>query len=292
VNRGTVGLIGAGAVGPVIFRALLSSGWTPGTIASRRQEAAATAAHFAGGGTASETNADATGNADLVVIAVPDRTIEATAAEIATAIRPGALAIHLSGAHSSAALAPLAAAGAETGSIHPLQSFAERESAYRRLGDSFIFHEGSAPDRIAAVAADLGGRPVRIEADGKILYHAGAAAACNLAVAMIDLGVRLMGHAGIEKDDALAALLPLIEGTVANLGQVGLPAALTGPVARGDVETVAHHLREMAARAPDLSPAYAVASLHAIRVASAKGTIDERTARRLRAVLRAETAGE
>jgi len=287
MNRGTVGLIGAGAVGPVIFRALLTAGWTPGTIASRRREAAEIAADFAGGGIASEANADATANADLVVIAVPDRAIEATAAEIATAIRPGALVIHLSGAHSSAALAPLAAAGVETGSIHPLQSFAERESAFHRLGDSFLFHEGSAPDRIAAVASDLGGRPVRIEAEGKILYHAGAAAACNLAVAMVDLGVRLMGHAGIEKDDALAALLPLIEGTVANLEKVGLPAALTGPVARGDVETVAHHLREMTARAPDLSPAYAAASLHAIRVALDKGTLDGETAERLRAVLRA-----
>jgi len=285
MSRGTVGLIGAGAVGPVILAALVRSGWTPGTVSSRRRESADAAAAFAGGGTVSESNADAAREADLLVIAVPDRAIAEVAAEVAGVIPAGALAVHLSGAHSSASLAPLADAGAETGSIHPLQSFAEREAALLRLAGSYLFYEGSAPERIAAVAADLGGHPVPIETDRKVLYHAGAAAACNLAVAMVDLGVRLMETAGIPRDDALRALLPLIEGTVANLSAVGLPAALTGPVARGDVTTVSHHIREMAARAPDLTAPYAAASRHAIRVALEKGTIDESAAILLRHAL-------
>jgi predicted short-subunit dehydrogenase-like oxidoreductase (DUF2520 family) len=126
---------------------------------------------------------------------------------------------------------------------------------------------------------------VAIETSGKALYHAGAAAACNLAVAMVDLGVRLMAAAGIERDRSLAALLPLIRGTVANLEEVGLPAALTGPVSRGDVETLSSHLAAMREKTPSLAVPYAAASLHAVEVALAKGTIDAATAESLREVL-------
>ncbi|MEN8148751.1 MAG: DUF2520 domain-containing protein [Planctomycetota bacterium] len=284
MSRGTVGLIGAGAVGPVITKTLVAAGWTPGTVASRTRASAESAVAYAGG-TAGDANADAARGADLLVIAVPDRAIETVAAEVAPAIRPGALAIHLSGAHSSDILAPLRVAGADTGSLHPLQSFADRDVAYRCLSASFHFFEGSDPERVRDVAADLGGRPVPIRGSGKVLYHAGAAAACNLAVAMVDVGVHLMGAAGIEQDDALAALLPLLAGTLGNLETVGLPAALTGPVARGDVETVARHVNEMRRATPDLVDAYAAASLHAVEIALAKGTIDEEAAEGLRRAL-------
>ncbi len=289
MTRGVCGLVGAGAVGPVLARLLRRAGWIPGGIASRDALDSLKAAAFAGGGRVSPTPADAASDADLLLLAVPDRAIAAVAAEIAAAgtLRPGTLVLHCSGALSSEVLRPLREAGAVTGSIHPLQTFAEPESAAERMAGTWLFFEGDDPGRIRAVAEDLGGRPVEIRGDGKTLYHAGAAAACNLALAMVDLGRRLMAAAGIPGDEALAALLPLVRGTVENLAAVGLPAALTGPVARGDVETVEGHLAAIAEAAPDLLAPYAAASLCAVRIATEKGTLAPEAAEALRTRLSA-----
>jgi predicted short-subunit dehydrogenase-like oxidoreductase (DUF2520 family) len=293
VSRGTVGLIGAGAVGPAVVRLLVAAGWSVGTIASLRRSSARDAVDLVGCGRASAENPEAARGADLLVLAVPDRAIESVAVEVAGsgAVEAGSLALHLSGALSSERLAPLRDAGASVGSLHPLQSFADAETAARRLAGTWVFYEGDEPERIRMVAEDLGGRPVALNPDGKILYHAGAAAACNLAVAMVDLGVGLLEAAGIARDDALRALVPLLEGTVGNLAEVGLPRALTGPVARGDAAVVRSHLTEIGSRRPDLLLPYAAASLHAVRVGLEKGTLGEEEAAEIRAAVSEATGG-
>ncbi len=287
MSRGVIGLVGAGAVGPAIALRLSRAGWTIGTVASRRRETAEVAAKALDAAAASTENADAAAGADLLLLAVPDRAIESVAAEIAAAgaLREGALVLHFSGAKSSVALRPLSDARAVAGSIHPLQSFADPLSAVERLPSSFLFYEGEDPERIRAVAEDLGGRPVPIDPEGKVLYHAGAAAACNLMVAMVDLGVRLFGEAGIGPADALKALLPLIDSTTRNLRKVGLPDALTGPVARGDLETVAGHIEAIRRKRPDLLVAYAEASRHAVRISREKGSLTREGAEELRRLL-------
>ncbi|MHC4473194.1 MAG: Rossmann-like and DUF2520 domain-containing protein [Planctomycetota bacterium] len=293
MTRGRLGLVGAGAVGPAVARLLRDAGWTAGTIASRRAESARAAVEFIGSGRATTTSPEAAVDADLLVLAVPDRAIGAAAMEIARAgtVKRGSLALHLSGALSSDVLAPLREAGASAGSLHPLQTFADSASAVARLSSSWLFFEGDEPERVRAVAEDLGGRPVPMDPSGKVLYHAGAAAACNLAVAMVDAGVRLFSAAGIGRQEALQALLPLLEGTVENLEKVGLPGALTGPVARGDVEVVRRHLAEIGERAPDLLIPYAAASLHAVRVGLEKGTLGEAEAAAIESALSEATGG-
>lgn len=294
MSRGVIGLVGAGAVGPAIALKLSRTGWTVGTVASRRLLQAEEVARILGAAGASARNADAATAADLLLLAVPDREIEGVAAEIAAAgvLRQGALVLHFSGAMSSGALGALTAAGAVAGSIHPLQSFAEIHSAVARLPSSFLSYEGDDLERIRAVAEDLDGRPLPIDPAGKVLYHAGAAAACNLMVAMIDLGVRLFGEAGIGREESLEALLPLIDSTVWNLREVGLPEALTGPVSRGDTETVAGHVAALLRQRPDLLPAYAEASLLAVRIGQEKGTLTPGVADELRRLLSAPPSGE
>jgi predicted short-subunit dehydrogenase-like oxidoreductase (DUF2520 family) len=284
VTRGVFGLIGAGPVGTALALVLERAGWTVGTIASRRIESAEAAVLLLGSGRATAENHLAATGADLLLLAVPDREIAIVAEQLAArnAVRPGALVLHFSGAHSSELLAPLAKGGAATGSIHPLQSFADPESAAKRLPVSFLFYEGGDPGRVRSVAKDLGGKPVPVAPENKMLYHAGAAAACNLMVSLIDVGVQLMGAAGIESEQALEALLPLISGTVRNLEEVGLPQALTGPVARGDEETLHGHLKAMAALRPDLLTPYLEASRHAIAIGLDKGSLGPEEAEKLR----------
>ena len=110
-----------------------------------------------------------------------------------------------------------------------------------------------------------------IPAGGKALYHAAAVAASNYLVAVEDLAARLAAAAGIPAGESLRALLPLVRGTVDNLERVGLPAALTGPVARGDAATVRMHRAALRALDPALDAAYAALGRHALRVAREKG---------------------
>lgn len=284
--KGVLGLVGAGAAGPALARKLRDAGWSIGVVASRRLESAEAAVAFIGAGRASNSNRDALEGADLVILAVPDRVIAPVAKALAAAGAPGALVLHLSGALSSAVLAPLREAGHVVGSLHPLQTFPDPESAYGRLDGTWMFYEGDDPVGICGIAEDLGGRPVPIDAAGKVLYHAGAASACNLAAAMIDVGLQLFEAAGIGRDVAVEALLPLVRGTVENIAARGLPEALTGPVERGDLETVRNHVNAIAALSPGLLAPYRAVSRHAVAMAVEKGALPQEQAGDLLRLLR------
>jgi predicted short-subunit dehydrogenase-like oxidoreductase (DUF2520 family) len=90
---------------------------------------------------------------------------------------------------------------------------------------------------------------------------------------------------GATPQDGLQALLPLVRGTIENVERLGIPAALTGPIARGDAGTVGHHLDCLRKVAPHVVPVYKELGLRAVQVALAKGTIDRSQARRLEEML-------
>jgi len=100
----------------------------------------------------------------------------------------------------------------------------------------------------------------------------------NFFVALVDFGLRYYRALGAEKQDALRAVLPLIRGTLANIESLGIPDALTGPVMRGDIETIRGHLEAMQARTPELLPLYRELARHTVRVAQDKNSITPQTA--------------
>ena len=104
-----------------------------------------------------------------------------------------------------------------------------------------------AVDSAERLATDLGMRPFRLTAKAKAVYHAGAVFASNYFVVVEAVAQRLMRHAGLSDAEAWEALRPLVLGTVENLTAQGPPAALTGPVARGDVESIRRHLESLTA---------------------------------------------
>jgi len=290
VRRPRIAVLGAGAAAVTVARALRLSGW-PVAAACRRDPARARAAARAiGGGTRASTDAArAARGADLVLVGVRDGEIASLAEALAAAgtVRPGALVVHLSGAVPSAALAPLRAAGARTASLHPLQTFAAPPGpggGGADLRGVRWFHEGDARGECGALVRRLGGRLRPLDPARKALYHAAAVAASNYLVAVEDLAVRLAVGAGIPRGEALEALLPLVRGTVRNLEARGLPAALTGPVARGDAETVRRHRRALRALDPDLDATYAALGRHALRVARERGLAKARAAAVARAL--------
>lgn len=284
--RPRIAILGAGSLGAAVGRALRRSGWPVAAVCRRDRRRAREAARIVGGGARAFTDAArAARGADLVLVAVRDGEIAPLAEALARsgAVRPGALVLHASGALPSTALAPLRAGGARTAALHPLQTFAAPGGT--ALEDVWWFHEGDARSSCASLVRRLGGRMRSLPPEGKALYHAAAVAASNYLVAVEDLAVRLAVAAGIPRDDALRALLPLVLGTVRNLEEAGLPAALTGPVARGDAATVRTHREALRALDPALDATYAALGRHALRVAVARGLSPARaraTARALR----------
>ena len=226
--------IGCGAAGRPMAIAWREAGHELGAIVCRTPATSAEAARAIGGGTPGGDPRDA----DVVVFATPDDSIASAAA--AHALRADQVALHLSGAHPSTLLAPT---GARVASLHPLCAFASA-TAEIRLSETHFFVEGGAGAVEVAeqLARDVGPHVARIQTANKLLYHAGAAIASNYVVTLLAIARELFGDAGVEPEPALAALTQLARGAVDNVGRVGLPAALTGPAARGDVELVSAHL--------------------------------------------------
>ena len=180
---------------------------------------------------------DAGSDAALVVIATPDAAIDAAAATLAPRLAAGSLVLHLSGARGVDALAPIAAARPDVrlGALHPLQTLTGFDAADRLVG---AWAAVAGPPDVADIARTLGLRPCSIPDAARPAYHAAAAVASNHLVALLGQVERLAARAGVPFD----AFEPLVRVSVDHAFTVGPAAALTGPVARGDVATVAAHL--------------------------------------------------
>ncbi len=214
-----------------------------------------------------------------LILAVPDDALHEVAQTFARAgpAPPNCAAFHLSGALSTDVLTPLHATGFAIGSIHPLQAVADSYSGSDRLaGSAFaIAGEPAALGTARRIVEAVGGRPIVVPPTLRPLYHAAAVFASNYLLAATSLAVRMFTEAGVSEEDAIAAILPLMRGTMANLEDLGLSAALTGPVARGDADTVRLHLGRLSATE---RPLYCALGLETLRLARSAGLDEERAA--------------
>jgi predicted short-subunit dehydrogenase-like oxidoreductase (DUF2520 family) len=188
----------------------------------------------------------------ILILAVPDDALHEVANHVArTGAAPGGcVAFHLSGALSTDIMAPLHGAGFAVGSIHPLQTVADPWSGADRLkGCSYALAGEPAALRVGhRIVHALEGRPLVIPPALRPVYHAAAVFASNYVLAAAATVARTLAEAGITEEDAIGAVLPLMRGTMDNLEQLGFGAALSGPVARGDLDTVRLHLTRLAGR--------------------------------------------
>jgi len=286
----TVAIIGAGRVGSSVGFLLNRAGYAVSSVAARRRESAEQAAIFIGAGTATTDIAQAAGQADLVFITTPDRVIEEVCTTIAKAgvLKPGVLVIHMSGAHSLGLLDGAKKAGANRAVLHPLQSLASKEQGIKTLPGSYFRIEADAEALIAArdVVKALGGIELVMpkwssDEESAALYHAGAVAVSNYFVALVDYGLKFYEALGADKKEALKAVLPLIRGTLHNIETLGIPDALTGPIMRGDSETVRVHLAAMKKRTPELIDLYKELARQTVSVARDRGSITRDAAEEL-----------
>jgi len=224
--------------------------------------------------------------ADLVLLTVPDDVLPGLVGGLAaTGTRvEGRLLAHASGRHGLAVLDPAVRAGALPLALHPVMTFTGRpDDADKMTGISFGV---TAPEPLRTVAealvVEMGGEPVFIAEDKRGIYHAGLATAANYLVTLVAAASDLLAAAGVA--DPGRMLGPLLGAALENALALG-DLALTGPVARGDAETVAAHVEVIAAVAPEMLGAYlALARLTADR-ALAAGTLTSADAQRLLGVL-------
>jgi len=185
----------------------------------------------------------------VVFLTVPDGAVASFAAELAGSggLPPSAAFVHCSGALGLGALDPLRPRHA-IGSFHPLQSFPEPRAPEAFRG-SLVAIDASGPSlrrRLGRLARDLGARPRNVDDSDRALYHAAAVFASNYLVALSAEAVALLGAIGWNDREAVDGLVPLMEGVLAEVARRGPVAALTGPIRRGDFETVTRHLEALA----------------------------------------------
>jgi predicted short-subunit dehydrogenase-like oxidoreductase (DUF2520 family) len=290
----TVAIIGAGRVGGAVGALLARAGMQVTAVATRSMATAELAREFIGAGAATTDIVRAASSADIVFLATPDGAIRSACEAIASGggFRPGTLVVHTSGAHTAALLDAATTAGALRAVIHPLQSVPSRERGVLTIPGSFVRVEADpgAEQAVRELVAALGCAELllpgwRSDGDSAALYHAGAVAVSNFFVALVDLGLRYYQALGADRAAALKAVLPLIKGTLANVEAVGVPDALTGPISRGDGETVRGHLDALARRAPELLTLYRELARHTVAVARDKGSITAQAAAELLGLL-------
>ncbi|HWA58468.1 MAG TPA: Rossmann-like and DUF2520 domain-containing protein [Gemmatimonadales bacterium] len=208
---------------------------------------------------------EAVSGASTVVLAVPDDAIGALASALAAAgaVNAGQVVLHLSGLHGREALDALARSGAALGSMHPLQTVSDPATAVERWRGAYAAVEGDprAIEEGERLARLLGLTPFRLESHQKAAYHAGAVMVGNYAVALAGAAARLASSAG-------RMYLPLLAGALENLGRQSTASALTGPVRRGDLNTIRAHLEALYG---DDRMLYAVLGLEAVRLAREAG---------------------
>lgn len=285
-------IVGAGRVGSTLALAAQRAGY-PVTAVYNRTPARAQALAQAVGAAACTDLATAIAAGDLVFLAVSDDAIAAVDATGAAFWRPGMGVVHHSGLHGSGILRHAAAAGALTGTLHPLQTIADPQTAVDLLPGAYFGLSGH-PDLLPLLrdfVLAVGGQPLTVPDEAKPLYHAAAVFASNYVVACFATAVDLLVGLGITRDDAARALLPLIRGAVDNLEHRGLPAALTGPIARGDLGTLHVHQQQLAAQRPDLLGLYRCLGRATVPVAAAQGHLPSTRLAELAAFF-ADTTGE
>lgn len=280
-----LGFIGAGRLGKTLARLCSDCGLSVSAIASRNiAQAKALAAQISGcSGVSAQRVAD---TCDLVFITTPDHTIESIADAIKW--RPGTFVVHCSGATEIGVLHKAAKDGALIGGFHPLQTFADPESAMQSLAGCTITIEAQETElneALVMIADHLNCRVNRLPPGARPLYHAAAGYTSQFVNVLLKEAAAIWSLWGGTRIDAIQALVPLVRGTLTSIEQLGPVASMPGPVSRGDVNSVAKHVNALAANDPAMLNLYRALCNETVSMALESGRINSEQAAEIRALL-------
>ena len=213
------------------------------------------------------------GTASVVLVTVRDAELDGVLRDLLSApLGARAVVLHASGNMEPAALDLLRARGHDGGTFHPLLPLTDPTRATEQLRRAWIGIDGDEGARAVSrdLAERLGARVLDIPPGVKARYHAAAVFASNFPMVLLATAMRLLTSAGVPEEAARGALGTLLVSAAQNASVMGPAAALTGPVARGDVETVRAHLGALA-DVPEILELYRAMSREAIALAAEQG---------------------
>lgn len=255
VDALAIGFIGTGRLGKALALSLMDRDLRVAAVGSLTLEESAPLA-AAISGCQNLTPQQVVDRCDLVFVTTVDGAIESTANALQW--RAGTGVVHCSGATEVSALDKAAHDGALVGGFHPMQTFGDPEAARRSLPGCTITIEAASPlyEVLHAIALRLECRVNLLPPGMRGRYHAAAGYASQFINVILREASLIWQSWGANEDDAVAALLPLVAGTLASIEGAGLARGMPGPVSRGDVVSIEKHLESLSALPAPLQQLY------------------------------------
>jgi len=279
-------IIGAGRLGTTLGYSLSQQGFHITAASCRSLPSARESVDIIGEGTPVTDNKKAVKNAETVILSVPDDSIKDVVKELSPLDLNKKFIFHCSGILSSRILLPLRKSGAVTASLHPVQSFPKKSRNPGLFKHIYFGIEGDeeALPLAKILVKKLGGRSFILEPDDKPLYHTACTIASNYLTVLMGLSESLLGKAGVSKKLCIKILLPLVKGTLDNIERNSISGSLTGPVSRGDLDTLTSHLKCLEAH-PSLLRLYKDLAAQALEIAGKEKHLPPNKIRKIKALL-------
>ena len=268
-----IGILGTGRIAKTLGRALADAGEAVVAIAGRDIKRTQAAAAFVSDEVVVVAQSELPKHANRILIAIPDCAIDTAAAVLADSGMQDGIVLHTCGALGPEALHCLTDKGVACGVFHPLQTVPSAEVGITSLTGITYGIAGSPAAQAWAgdLAKKLAGQALVIPTGATTLYHIAAVMASNAVVGVIDMARALLEVSGIERDRALPALQILAETSVRNAASLGTENALTGPIERGDVNTIESHLRALEDVPGNFTELYLAVSHQLLNIARLRG---------------------
>jgi len=244
-----ISIIGGGRLGTNLGFALTKRGFLIKAISCKSLSSAKESVNFVGQGIPLANNVECASLGNLIFICVPDREIEKVSKELSSSelTWKGRYVFHCSGLLTSDALSSLKEKNAYVASFHPIQSFSQKKPIEDKFKGIYLGLEGDkeALDLAKKIVEKLEAKYLIISKENKALYHTACTVASNFFVVLLDIATELLKEAGISQELAFNSLFPLVKGTMENIEKYGIKKALTGPLVRGDLDTIHAHIKAL-----------------------------------------------
>ena len=260
--KAKISVIGVGRLGSALVTALHNNHFTIAAIVDHNFDLARNIAKIVGAKIYSSSIGDLA-PADILFIAVPDDEIKAVVSELAIHFEQQRLSkfvFHTSGAMASDVFDPLQKFSVAGASFHPIQTFSGAKNDWQKFQNIYFGVEGNpaAVEKAAEIIDVLNGNMITIPPGKKSLYHLACTMASNYLISLMVPVVDLFDRLNLSESESLKIIYPLLQSTLSNLKTRSLAGALTGPLSRGDVKTIAKHLEVLSRDFPAYRSLYQV----------------------------------
>jgi predicted short-subunit dehydrogenase-like oxidoreductase (DUF2520 family) len=257
-------------------------------VLNRSIESAQRACDFIGAGKPIDSFT-ALSPADYTLITTPDYALQRTAEILAKSqkIKKNMIFFQCSGSIPSSALHEIKNKGALIASFHPIKSFVDTQRSLNTFEGTYCALEGDqkACKILEGWAIKLGANPFYIQTDKKLIYHSSLVFACNYLISLAEIAFLSLEEAGVSRDISKSLLQPFMENTLTQLFEKDTAKALSGPIARGEIDVVQSEINVLTIWRPNFATLYKSLGEIALTLAEKKGSLTTQDAHRLKQIL-------